>query len=696
MRALGFCEPGADNGNVHSRFVVVLVLASLLVLGAAGCVRAGSSDRKILFLSDRDGGWALYTTGTDGGGANRVLPGGRADPSGEGWGFGEPVVSPDGRKVLLAREGITVATLATGASKRIGPGEEAGAAWSPDSARVAFSGPQAEGLYVADVRTGRTHYLDSTSQVWTPAWSPDGSWIVFAGQDGDGPTETYAVHPNGTGLRAVSPYAPQSPGGYSWSRGGKLAFVDSRLVVVVERTWRDHVLQPRLGDGSVAWSPDGHTLAYAVTTDRAGSSELFTIGADGRDRRRLTPTWPPASESSPVWSPDGKTLLFVRTPSGGGAARELPQVWTMRADGSQRRPLTTAYPDGGDNLEPAWISGPLHTDPTPRPQETRAGGTAVLRVPFPIDGIAADGREAAIAPLGFETESEYRPTPPVLLWRPGRREPTHVVASSCGGVSQLALAGSRLAFDCDHQFFDESLQSMWVVDVKTRIPREVFVGHGMFFGAGGPGPQGIFLDSIVGGNGLLAFGSETDSPRHGRRLTLWRVDGFFGVAIRSVPDVGNVVAAGGGRLAVELANGNVAMLTRDGVPVRVLQLSRARGQPQAFLLADRKLVLLTGRALQAYDTTTGKLAWRRRVPAGARLQAADGRVVVYSVGTVIHVLSSGHETVVHTGATALRSLRGFTSGLVHAALTPNGLYYCFDVAASRYPGRVVFLPRAAL
>ena len=49
-----------------------------------------------------------------------------------------------------------------------------------------------------------------------------------------------------------------------------------------------------------------------------------------------------------------------------------------------------------------------------------------------------------------------------------------------------------------------------------------------------------------------------------------------------------------------------------------------------------------------------------------------------------------------TGAQPLRAFRDDVQRPVHAALTPDGLYYCFNVADRRYPGRVVFVPRAAL
>jgi Tol biopolymer transport system component len=681
---------------------LLAIVSALLALGVAGCGQHAAVPRQILFLSDRDGSWALYAMDTHGGNQRRLLAAGQVDPFGETVGFGEPVVSPDGTKVLLARRGVTVVTLATGTSKRLGAGEESSAAWSPDGKHVVFSGREGNGLYLADVDGGRTRTLLRRSFTATPAWSPDGKWIAFVRQIGDGPLETDLVNPDGTGLRRLSRYAPDR--NLSWSRDGKLAFIGGRgdeslshLVVIHVRSRRVRVARSRLAGGTVAWSPDGRTIAYSAANGLSDAAAIYTVDADGGGRRALTPPHRPYYDQSPVWSPDGKSLVFVRAPFGGGAEREVREVWTMHSDGSHQRRLTDPYPDGGDNAEPAWIRGAARTEPAPLTRELRRGEAVVLRVRFPVDGIAAEGAHAAIAPVAYEEQRDFKPTPPILVWRPGRGEPTRIAASPCGGIQQLVMTRSRLAFDCDQRFFDEIGQSVWVVDLRTRVPREVFLGEG------GPGPSGILLDNIVGGGGLLAFGSERRDA-HGRvRLrTVWGIEGFDSVALRSRPNTGDVLAAGHGRLAVELADGRVAILRADGTLLRVLPLARRRteGDPfgfdrkPPFLLAGRELLLLEHGTLRAYDAATGKLQWERGVPAGAQLEAADRQLVVYTEGRSVHVVSRGNERVIRTGA---RQLRRFgVERLVHAALTPDGLFYCFDVADRRYPGRVVFVPRRAL
>src|SRR4051794_6796939 len=72
-----------------------LVFAALPAFVAAGCRGGGDDARsrpgRILFLSDRDGDWALYSMDARGGDQRRAFPAGRVLPSGEALGYGEPL-----------------------------------------------------------------------------------------------------------------------------------------------------------------------------------------------------------------------------------------------------------------------------------------------------------------------------------------------------------------------------------------------------------------------------------------------------------------------------------------------------------------------------------------------------------------------------------------------------------------------------
>src|SRR5262249_2511434 len=100
--------------------------------------------------------------------------------------------------------------------------------------------------------------------------------------------------------------------------------------------------------------------------------------------------------------------------------------------------------------------------------------------------------------------------------------------------------------------------------------------------------------------------------------------------------------------------------------------------------------------LDDYDTTTGELRREHPVPAGSQLEGAHGRLVVYTTGSTIHLLSGGHEKVIQTNARIPRQLRHDAQAQLHTALTSSGLYYSFNVDDPRYPGRVVFIPLARL
>jgi Tol biopolymer transport system component len=106
-----------------------------------------------------------------------------------------------------------------------------------------------------------------------------------------------------------------------------------------------------------AWSPDGTRIAFArseacrVPLDSCFA--IWTVNADGTDLRRLTSTKArfrgrlrPLSSAAPTWSPDGSRIAYVRAlePSGGS------YIWVMNVDGTKKRRLAiTRLADS-----PAW------------------------------------------------------------------------------------------------------------------------------------------------------------------------------------------------------------------------------------------------------------------------------------------------------------------------------------------------------
>jgi len=79
-------------------------------------------------------------------------------------------------------------------------------------------------------------------------------------------------------------------------------------------------------------SPDHKTVLYGVTyysiKQNKGNRELYTIGVDGNNKKRITRS--AKSEFNAVWRPDGKKIGFLTSESGS------VQLWEMNPDGSER------------------------------------------------------------------------------------------------------------------------------------------------------------------------------------------------------------------------------------------------------------------------------------------------------------------------------------------------------------------------
>ncbi len=88
-----------------------------------------------------------------------------------------------------------------------------------------------------------------------------------------------------------------------------------------------------------AWSPDGSTIAFV--SKRSGNSDLYTMRADGSGTRRLTST--KDDDGQPSWAPDGKRIVFSRGSPG--------RLFVMDASGAGAHRVTNSL---ADEIEPAW------------------------------------------------------------------------------------------------------------------------------------------------------------------------------------------------------------------------------------------------------------------------------------------------------------------------------------------------------
>ena len=114
------------------------------------------------------------------------------------------------------------------------------------------------------------------------------------------------VNADGSRLRRLTKHA-YNEFGFAWSPDG-LSILYGRenhrgIYVIGANGRNDHKVTSDspapVGWGALTWAPDGSAIAYA--TDSTGIGDLYAIGADGRNKLRLTRS--PDSDADPSWAP---------------------------------------------------------------------------------------------------------------------------------------------------------------------------------------------------------------------------------------------------------------------------------------------------------------------------------------------------------------------------------------------------------
>ena len=190
----------------------------------------------------------------------------------------DPRLSPDGRWIAFAsdrsgyndwkRMDIWIMSSSGGEARLLTPGtedsHESAPAWSPDGTRIAFVSNRSgwRNIGVVDVKGGQTRMLTTSEwDEYNPQWSPDGIEIGFVAN------RQWNFH-----LMRVS------------ADGGEPRQLTTRHGV----SGGFEGLQAR---GTFRWSPDGESIAYTYMGPKM-ASDIWVIGADGGEPRRLTDHMP--------------------------------------------------------------------------------------------------------------------------------------------------------------------------------------------------------------------------------------------------------------------------------------------------------------------------------------------------------------------------------------------------------------------
>lgn len=230
--------------------------------------------------------------------------------------------------------------------------------WSADGKRLVFVNDidGHEQIYRIDATgTRETRLTNDNMRDLVPTWSPSGYEIAYLGIDGSN-SSIWIMNSDGSSPRKVTD--PTTTGAIfaplAWSPDGhQIAFASgppdrSNIMLLTPKTGEVKQLTnlPGIATGP-AWSPDGTTLVFTVATTDGPTTRaaLYTIHADGTGLKQITSG--DVHDGRPTWSPDGARIAFTRVTG------QRWGLFVVTAVGTNARQLSAA-PAGQMFDFPSW------------------------------------------------------------------------------------------------------------------------------------------------------------------------------------------------------------------------------------------------------------------------------------------------------------------------------------------------------
>ena len=436
------------------------------------------------------------------------------------------------------------------------PGRETQPAFSHDGRQIAFVWDGAEennaDIYVKLIGAGDTP-LPLTSDPapeHSPVWSPDDRYIAFVREGEAG--GVYQADALGGTERKLGDIVPTR----GYHRGAYYQFARNTL----------------------SYSPDGKYLAVADSNVAGEPFSIFLLEVETGEKKRLT--YPPAAsvgDDSPAFSPDGHTLAFARLMAGG------KDIYVVPVTGGEPRPLTSE-----STVRPGSFTDGLAWTPDGREivfASNRTGSFLLWRVPVSggaptrIDVGAQDVSRPAISRSGnrlawIQTSSDRN------IWRaeisgPAGQSsaPTRLIASTASDSNpQYSPDGQRIVFTSGRSGTGE----IWVSDRDGRNPMKLTNIGGPVTGTPRWSPDGrqIAFDSMDGSNRDIYVVS-SNGGQHRRLMTepgedtcpSWSIDGrwiYFGSGRSGSLQIWKIPSAGGPAVPVTTQGGFEGFESPDG------------------------------------------------------------------------------------------------------------------------------------